>query len=89
MTPKVAMSERGTAMLGMIVARALRRKKSGHHDDQHDTEDQIELYLADRGANGGGPIAQHGELDPRGETALQLGSSCSMSSTTAMTLAPG
>jgi len=64
-------------------------EEEDHQDHQHDGQHELELHVLDRGPDGRGAVAQHGELHRRGEGALEVGNRRLMRSTTSMTLAPG
>ena len=72
MAPNVPTSDSGTDRLGMMVARALRRKSEDHQHHQHDGERQLELDVRDRGADGDGAVGQHRDVDRRRQRRLQL-----------------
>ena len=72
MMPNVPTSDRGTAAAGMTVADSVRRNREDHHDDQRDREHQLELHVPDGSADGNRAVGQHGDLDGRGQCALQL-----------------
>jgi len=61
-----------TAMLGMIVAANVRRKRY-HHDDQATASMSFELHVAHRGLNGGGPVRKNGNGHTRGQCRPELG----------------
>ncbi len=52
MTPNVPTSDSGTATLGMSVAGSVAQEQEDHHHDQRDGEQQLELHVAHRGADG-------------------------------------
>ncbi len=56
MTPKVPISETGTATLGMKVVRTFSQEHEDHQDDQDDGEEQGPLDIVHGGADGCGLI---------------------------------
>ena len=63
MTPKVPISDTGTATLGMKVARALRRNRKTTRITRHDGDQQRPLHVVDRGADGHGLIHAQCHVD--------------------------
>ena len=55
-TPKVAISDSGSATPAMMVARMVRRNTSTTMMTSADAQDQGELHVADRGADRGGAV---------------------------------
>ena len=51
MTPKVPISDSGTATAGITVAAQAAQEDEDHRDDQADREDQRELDVLDRGTH--------------------------------------
>ena len=70
-TPKVAISDSGSATPAMTVARTVRRKISTTSTTRRDAEDQRELHVAHRGADGLGAVVDHGEVGARRHRPLQ------------------
>jgi len=65
-TPKVPMSETGTATPGISMVRKSRKKDENHEDDQADRNDQGALDSGNGGANVRRPIHDNVELDGLG-----------------------
>ncbi len=80
MTPKVAISDSGSATPAMMVARMVRRKmKHAPARPAPTLEHQRELHVADRGADGVGAVADDGRASRRpGIERCSRGSSRSM-----------
>ena len=76
-------------MLGMSVAQTFRRKTKTTKNHQNDRDDQRQLDVVNRGANGGGAVDDHVEVDRRIDGGLQLGHSARTRSTVSMMFAPG
>jgi hypothetical protein len=60
-----------------------------HHHHQRDGQQQRELHVGDRGADGLGAVADDLDLDRRRDRATSRGSVALILSTVSMTLAPG
>ena len=61
-TPKVAISDSGSATPAMMVARMVRRKISTTSTTSPTLKHQRELHVVDGGADGGGAVVDHGQL---------------------------
>ena len=57
----------------MIVAGMLRRNRKMTSTTSATASDQFELHVVDRGADRGGAVRQHGDIDAGGQRGLQLG----------------
>ena len=73
MMPKLEISDSGSATPAISVARRERRNSEHHERDQHHAQDQRELHVMDRGANGHGTVADHVEVHARPECARSFG----------------
>ena len=90
MTPKVPISETGTATLGINVVRMFRRNRNTTRITSADRDDQRPLHVAHRGADGNGLI--HGDLHVdarRGSRLAAAATVARMLSTVSMMFAPG
>jgi len=56
MTPKVAISDTGTATLGMNVVRTAAQEHEHHQDHQRDGDQQRDFDIVHRGADGHGLV---------------------------------
>ena len=72
MTPKVPTRESGTATLGMMVAGEVAQEQEDHQHHQDHGQHQLELHVSDGGADGGGAVGEHRDLDRGRQGALQL-----------------
>ena len=61
-TPKVAISDNGSATPAMMVARMVRRNISTTSTTSPIAQHQRELHVVDRGADGGGAVGDDGQL---------------------------
>ncbi len=76
MTPKVAISETGSATPAMMVARIDAQEQQHHQHHQDDAQTERELHVAHGGADGAGAVVHDGQLDAARDGALdarQLG----------------
>ena len=90
MTPKVPTSDSGTATLGMSVAGDVAQEQEDHHHHQRDGEQQLELHVAHRGADGDGAVGEQRRRRPRpAAPPAAAAAACLTRSTTSITLAPG
>ena len=90
MTANVPTIDSGTARLGMIVAERLRRNRKITSTTRRDGEQQRELHVVDRLADGHRAVVDDVEADRRPAAAGgTTGSSLRMASTTSMVLVPG
>ncbi len=71
-TPKVPISDSGTATLGIRVAGDVAQEQEDHHHHQRDRQHQLELHVVDRGADGGGAVGQHLHVEIPRQGRLQL-----------------
>ena len=55
----------------MVAARLRRKQEHDHHHQRH-RQHQLELHVAHRGADGGGPIGQDADLDGGGQRGREL-----------------
>ncbi len=71
-TPNVPTSDSGTATLGMTVAEQAAQEQEDHHHHQRDREQQLELHVVHRRADGDRAVGQHRDVDRGGQRRLQL-----------------
>ena len=71
--PKVPTRERGHSDAGNDGGGQRSQEQKDHHHHQRDGQDQLELHVSDRGADGGGPVGQNPHVDGAGERSAQGG----------------
>ena len=72
MTPKVPMSETGTATLGMKVERTIAEEDEDNEDDEQDRDTEGNLDVPDRGADRAGRVDRDRQRDRRRNGRLEL-----------------
>ncbi len=71
-TANVPISDSGTDRLGMMVAGDVAQEQVDHHHHQRDRQHQLELHVADRGADGGGAVGEDLHVERGRQRLLQL-----------------